>query len=88
MSSNDKKDMVNNPTHYTMGKFETIDVIQDVTRHLVGYESWLIGNILKYVMRYKFKNGIEDLKKAQFYLNRLILDMEGDATDAERDRSQ
>jgi hypothetical protein len=38
--------------------------------------SWNIGNVIKYVSRYKAKNGLEDLKKAQWYLNDIIADME------------
>lgn len=65
-------DMVNHPPHYTKGKYETIDVIMDVTQHLGGREGYLVGNIIKYLSRYYFKNGIEDIKKAQWYLNKLL----------------
>ena len=61
-----------NPHYYKRGKFETIDVILDVTQHLDGDEAYLIGNVIKYVSRYDEKNGIEDLEKAKWYLNRLI----------------
>ena len=61
-----------NPNYYKRGKFETIDVILDVTKHLDGDEAYLIGNVIKYVSRYDEKNGIEDLEKAKWYLNRLI----------------
>ena len=61
-----------NPSYYKRGKFETIDVILDVTQHLDGDEAYLIGNVIKYVSRYDEKNGIEDLKKAKWYLNKLI----------------
>ena len=37
-----------------------------------GFEPYLQGNIAKYLWRYKYKNGLEDLKKAQWYLNKLI----------------
>lgn len=67
------KDNVNHPAHYTAGKFETIDIIEDTVE---DFESVLHGNILKYVIRYRHKNGIEDLKKAQWYLNRLIAKLE------------
>lgn len=64
-----QKDIINHPDHYTKG-IETIDYI----------ESWEMdykqGNVIKYVTRYKYKNGLEDLKKAQWYLNRLIKEME------------
>lgn len=68
----DKEDNVNHPKHYTAGKYECIDVIEDVTKNLKGFEAYLVGNIIKYIWRYKIKNGAEDLKKARFYLNKLI----------------
>lgn len=42
-----------------------------------GFEYYLQGNILKYIWRYRYKNGTEDLKKAQWYLNKLIQEVEG-----------
>ena len=66
------KDNVNAPSHYLHGKKETIDVINDVMT-ASEFHGYLKGNILKYVARYRFKNEpLEDLKKAQWYLNRLI----------------
>ena len=60
-------DMVNHPKHYTFGKYEVIDVIDDW--QLGFYE----GQVVKYVARAKHKgNELEDLKKAQWYLNRKI----------------
>ena len=41
-------------------------------RYLDGFENYLQGNIIKYIWRYNYKNGTEDLKKAQWYLNKLI----------------
>jgi hypothetical protein len=66
------KDNVNHPLHYTKGSYEVIDVITDVTRDMVGIEAVCVGNIIKYVARYKHKNGVEDLEKARWYLNKLI----------------
>ena len=69
-------DNVNSPSHYKHGKKETIDVIRDC---MTGdeYHGYLKGNVLKYVSRYKFKGEpLEDLKKAQWYLNRLIKEVE------------
>lgn len=68
-------DMVNHPGHYTQGSRETIDIIKDVLGE--GFEPFLVGNIIKYVSRYKFKNGSEDLKKAKWYLEKLIDENEG-----------
>lgn len=72
---NDNNDNVNNPAHYTAGGIETLDYIKAKVK---DYPSYVVGNILKYVSRYEHKNGIEDLKKARFYLNDLIEWMESD----------
>ena len=61
-----------NPAHYTYGKYECIDVIQDITKDLTGEEAFCIGNAIKYIWRFKHKNGIEDLTKAKWYLDRII----------------
>lgn len=66
-----EKDNVNSPSHYTQGKYETIDVVRDVLGP-EKFEGHCVGNILKYVFRYPYKNGIEDLKKAEKYLEWLI----------------
>ena len=63
-------DMVNQPPHYNQAGIECIEAIRAATGE--GYEFYLQGNILKYLWRYRYKNGIEDLKKAEFYLARLI----------------
>lgn len=66
-----KDDKVNHPQHYTQGGIETIDYLQAKLSkdEFVGY---LKGNILKYMSRANMKNGVEDYKKAQWYLNKLI----------------
>ena len=70
-------DMVNHPSHYkAKNGMEVIDVIEAFTANLEGYEATHTGNILKYICRWKEKNGLEDLKKAQWYLNRLIENIE------------
>ena len=63
-------DPVNNPLHYNIGGVEAIEAIVAATNEQV--EGYLQGNILKYIWRYRYKNGIEDLEKAQWYLNKLI----------------
>ncbi|HDT8811598.1 TPA: DUF3310 domain-containing protein [Listeria monocytogenes] len=75
IESTDTSDNINNPEHYTAGGIETLDYIK---AKVSDYPSYAVGNILKYVSRYEHKNGIEDLKKAQFYLNDLIEWMESD----------
>jgi len=69
-----KKDNVNHPDHYQQSGIETIDYIESLGKE-VG-EGFCIGNVIKYVSRYKKKNGIEDLKKAKWYLERAISVME------------
>jgi len=65
------KDNVNNPSHYGQGSIEAIDYIEDMLTE-EEYVGYLRGNIAKYLHRWRYKNGVEDLKKAQWYLNRLI----------------
>ena len=66
-------DNVNHPAHYKSNSgLEAIDVIEAFTEKLTGCEAICTGNVLKYTCRWKSKNGLEDLKKARWYLNRLI----------------
>lgn len=66
-------DMVNHPPHYiSENGLETIDVIEAFTADLQGIEAVCTANVIKYICRWKHKNGIQDLEKAQWYLNRLI----------------
>jgi len=67
-------DMVNHPPHYNKSGIETIDAIQAMTGD--GFQTYLQGNILKYLWRYPYKNGVEDLKKAQWYLSKLIEELD------------
>lgn len=68
-----KKETVNHPSHYqSKSGLEAIDVIEAFCDGLNGIEAFCTGNALKYLCRWKSKNGIEDLKKAQWYINRLI----------------
>lgn len=60
-----KGNIIEHPLHYTQG----IECWDYIVSHSMGY---LEGNIIKYVTRYKDKNGAEDLRKAQAYLNKLI----------------
>jgi hypothetical protein len=65
-------DNVNKPAHYNQGGVETIDYILQITKGLQGNEAYLVGNVLRYVSRYKLKGGKQDLEKAQVYLGWLI----------------
>ena len=71
-----KPDMVNHPPHYNFGGLEVIDVIKAFTSDLKGIEATDTGNVIKYILRWNHKNGLEDLKKAQWYLGHLINEVE------------
>ena len=71
-------DMVNHPSHYTQGGIECIDCIKSAIVGKVGIEAFCAGNAIKYLFRYKKKNGIEDVKKARWYIDRLIKELEND----------
>ena len=63
-------DMVNSPPHYNQAGVECIDAIRAATDE--GYEYYLQGNIIKFLWRYRYKNGVQDLEKAKWYLEKLI----------------
>lgn len=70
-------DNINHPQHYiSKGGIETIDVIEAWTEGLSGIVAVDTANVIKYISRWNKKNGIEDLKKARWYLNHLISEME------------
>ena len=72
-----KNDPVNHPSHYTAGGIECIDAIAAaLSCHWDPVYAWLTGQCIKYLWRWPLKNGIEDLKKARFYLDRLIANIE------------
>lgn len=72
--SDDK--MVSHPSHYNSGKYEVIDIIDEFTKYLWGTEAVCTANALKYILRWKKKNGVQDLKKAIWYLTHLIEHLE------------
>ena len=65
------KDEVNHPDHYTQGGIECIDCIK-ASMSKDGFEDYCKGNVIKYLHRWRFKGGVQDLKKASVYLNWLI----------------
>lgn len=65
-----------NPNHYKQGKIECIDALEAATVNKTGIEAVCTANIIKYLWRYEAKNGLEDIKKAQWYLNKLINKLE------------
>ena len=71
MTINPEYDVVTKPKHYNKENcIECIDAIRAALGS--GFKEYLQGNILKYIWRHKYKNGVEDLKKARWYLDRLI----------------
>lgn len=69
-------DMVNHPKHYTQGGIECIDALKAATVGKRGIEAVCVANIIKYCWRYEEKNGIEDVRKAKFYIERLLKELE------------
>lgn len=64
-------DNVNHPDHYNAGGIECIDALE-ASMSKIRFCGFLKGNIEKYLWRYENKNGLEDLMKARFYLDKLI----------------
>lgn len=69
-------DNVNHPSHYCQGGIECIDALKAATVGKTGIEAVCVASVIKYCWRYEKKNGLEDVKKAQFYINRLIQELE------------
>lgn len=72
----DDSDNVHSPQHYRQGGVEVIDIIRDAVRDADGFEAVCHANVIKYVLRYRYKNGVEDVKKAAVYLDWLIAELE------------
>ena len=69
-------DVVNHPSHYTKGRIECIDAIDSATVGKSGIEAVCVANLIKYLWRYEEKGGLESVRKAQWYLNKLISELE------------
>lgn len=74
------QDVVNSPSHYTQGRTEVIDIIKDAVQGADPFEAVCQANILKYTLRYRHKNGVEDLKKAVWYTEKLIAYLDAKST--------
>ena len=70
------RDMVNHPSHYTQGGIECIDAIKAAVVGKTGIEAVCVANVVKYLWRYEEKNGMEDVKKAEWYIKHLINELE------------
>ena len=75
-STKPEVDNVNHPAHYTQGGIECIDALKAATCNLVGVEAFCTANAIKYLWRWKLKGGVESLKKAIFYIEHLIKELE------------
>ena len=69
-------DMVSHPKHYTQGDIECIDALKAATVGKRGIEAVCVANVIKYLWRYEEKNGIEDVRKAKWYIERLLRELE------------
>lgn len=67
-----------NPQHYRNGEIECIDALKAATVFKHGIEAVCTANAIKYLWRYESKGGIEDVRKARWYLDRLIKELEAD----------
>lgn len=74
--SDEVVDVVNSPPHYTAGGIEAIDAIKAAVATAPPVQAVFVANILKYVWRYREKNGKQDLLKARWYLDELIKEVE------------
>ena len=72
----DGHDMVSHPKHYTQGDIECIDALKAATVGKRGIEAVCVANVIKYLWRYEEKNGIEDVRKAKWYIERLLKELE------------
>lgn len=72
MDNKDSFDIVRAPSHYFKGGMWCESAIKAITSNLVGFEAVCVANIVKYLWRYKTKNGLEDVEKAKKYTEMLI----------------
>ena len=72
-------DPVTKPVHYNQAGIECIDALR-ATLGPKGFQAYCKGNVMKYLWRYEYKNGMEDLKKAEVYLGWMIQSIEENTT--------
>ena len=82
MPESSKHDNVNHPKHYCKGGVESIAFVKAAVSNLSGFEAVCVANIIKYMWRYKEKNGLEDVMKAAKYLEWLQEEVEKNANKA------
>ncbi|RIN77808.1 DUF3310 domain-containing protein [Staphylococcus simulans] len=71
-------DNVNRPSHYNQSNIEVIDIMEALPSEYTHKTLISLSNVIKYIFRAPFKNGKEDLKKAQWYLQRAVNNFEGE----------
>lgn len=76
-------DMVQHPQHYNQGGIECIDAIKAATVGKTGIEAFCVGNTFKYLWRFEEKNGLQDVEKAKWYIERLIQELKEPSEDDE-----
>jgi len=74
-----KPDMVNSPPHYRQGNVECIEAIEAMLTK-AEFDGYCKGNVVKYIWRENHKGRVESLKKAQWYLNKLVESHENSST--------
>lgn len=65
-----------NPDHYKQAGIECLDAMAAAVSGKSGIEAICVSNVIKYLWRYEMKNGLEDVRKAQWYINRLVEEMD------------
>ena len=63
---------INHPWHYNKGDIECIDALKAAVIELTGLEAFCTASAIKYLWRWKHKNGVADLEKAKWYIDRII----------------
>ena len=72
-------DLINSPPHYTKGRYETIDIIEDIIKFYASVDAHLVAEVIRYLSRAPHKGTFHaDISKAQWYLNRLVATNEED----------
>lgn len=79
MGQSTEADVVNRPAHYRTGGLECIEAMEEASRNadLSPFCGYLWLNAFKYLWRWPYKNGLEDLRKCRWYIDRLISTLEG-----------
>lgn len=78
ISQAQSQDIINTPEHYHLGGIDAISILESKFGTIMS-KGFFLGNVIKYVLRYQHKGGIEDLEKARFYLDALIKNEKGQA---------